>query len=241
MQRLHRAAALLAPVALLTLAACKALHPAPAEPARSAVARSEPVPESRTPAAPAPAHEPTQANQAPIAKADERAPEGNASATPKIAPREAAPAKPPAPKAAEPRRIEPARAPPATEKPPVAPSREPAAAPQPRPASAPTKPQPPTLDVKALEQRLKDTDAIGVMTKLALKNQVDDLLDEFREYYAGRSRMTLAELRRPFDLLLMKVLSLLQDRDPALARTINQSREALWAILADRTQFEKLS
>jgi hypothetical protein len=105
----------------------------------------------------------------------------------------------------------------------------------------PAKPPAATLDLQSLEQRLKDTDAIGVMTKLALKNQVDDLLDRFRDYYAGRTHATLADLRAPFDLLLMKVLSLLQDHDPALARTINQSREALRAILADRKQFEKLS
>ena len=46
---------------------------------------------------------------------------------------------------------------------------------------------------------------------------VDDLLQEFRDYYAGRAQTTLTQLRRPFDLLVMKVLSLLQDGDPALA------------------------
>jgi hypothetical protein len=113
---------------------------------------------------------------------------------------------------------------------------------QPKPeASAQAKPAAPPLDLDALERRLKETDAIGVMTKLSLKNQVDDLLDQFRDYYAGRARTTLAELRRPFDLLLMKVLSLLQDRDPALARAIHDSRDALWAILADRARFEKLA
>ena len=40
-------------------------------------------------------------------------------------------------------------------------------------------PEPP-LDVAALKARLRDTHAIGVFTKLALKNQVDDLLQQFR-------------------------------------------------------------
>jgi len=31
----------------------------------------------------------------------------------------------------------------------------------------------------------------------------------------------------------MKVLSLLQDHDAALARDINASREAIWGVLAD--------
>jgi hypothetical protein len=47
-------------------------------------------------------------------------------------------------------------------------------------------PKPPSLDLASLEQRLKDTKAIGVMTKISLKNQVDDLLDQFRAYYQGK-------------------------------------------------------
>jgi hypothetical protein len=95
----------------------------------------------------------------------------------------------------------------------------------------------PTLDLKSLEERLKDTSAIGVLTKIALKNQVDDLLDQFRAYYDGKLKTTLADLRRPYDLLVLKVLSLLQDSDPALASAIASSREAIWGILADPAKF----
>jgi hypothetical protein len=99
---------------------------------------------------------------------------------------------------------------------------------------------PPPLDLKSLEQRLKETNAIGVLTKLSLKNQVDDLLEQFREYYQGRLKTTLAELRQPYELLLMKALALLQDGDPALAKAIYASREAIWAVLSDREKFAKL-
>jgi hypothetical protein len=95
----------------------------------------------------------------------------------------------------------------------------------------------PPLDLKSLETRLKETKAIGVFTKLALKNQVDDLLNEFRAFYEGRLKTTLAELRRPYDLLLLKVLALLQDADPPLAGAIVASREAIWSILADPAKF----
>lgn len=105
-------------------------------------------------------------------------------------------------------------------------------------AEAPAKPQgPPPLDLKSLETRLKETKAIGVLTKLSLKNQVDDLLAQFREFYRGKLNITLAELRRPFDLLLLKLLSLLQDADPTLAAAIVASREAIWGILSDRARF----
>jgi hypothetical protein len=86
------------------------------------------------------------------------------------------------------------------------------------------------LDLASLEQRLRDTHAIGVFTKLSLKNQVDDLLDEFRA----------AELRQRYDLLLLKVLTLLQDSDPPLASAISASREAIWGILTDREKFQKI-
>jgi hypothetical protein len=93
------------------------------------------------------------------------------------------------------------------------------------------------LDLTSLETRLKETKAIGVMTKIALKNQVDDLLNQFRAFYAGKLKTTLAELRRPYDLLVLKVLSLLQDSDPSLAEAIVASREAIWGILSDPVKF----
>jgi hypothetical protein len=128
---------------------------------------------------------------------------------------------------------------------------KPAAPPKSTPApKTPAKPQPaapphvaaaPPLDLKGLEQRLKDSDAIGVMTKLSLKNQVDDLVAQFRTYHQGQRPPTLPELRRPFELLLMKVLSLLQDKDAALARDINASRDAIWGVLSDRDKLAKFT
>ncbi|MGH8568172.1 MAG: hypothetical protein ACREXU_09145, partial [Gammaproteobacteria bacterium] len=105
---------------------------------------------------------------------------------------------------------------------------------------APVKQAPPPLDLKSLEARLRETDAIGVFTKLALKNQVDDLLDKFRAFYQGRLETTLAELRQPYDLALLKVLALLQDTDPPLAAAIVASREAIWGMLADPAKFATL-
>jgi hypothetical protein len=97
-----------------------------------------------------------------------------------------------------------------------------------------------TLDLAELETRLKDTHAIGVFTKLSLKNQVDDLLDEFRLFYKGSRKNPSVELRQHYDVLLVKVLSLLKDGDPALAAAVSSSREAIWAILADPDKFAKL-
>jgi hypothetical protein len=123
------------------------------------------------------------------------------------------------------------------------PAKLPAEQPGKKPNSTPSigkKEVSPPLDLTALETRLKETKAIGVFTKITLKNQVDDLLNQFRAYYQGRIKTTLAELRQPYDMLLLKVLSLLQDGDPELARAIVASREAIWGILADPAKFATL-
>ena len=148
----------------------------------------------------------------------------------------AAPASAPAP-------APPATSPDATKAPPSAktPAKTPAPAAQSPKTESTTadvaKPKAPPLDLDSLKERLKDTKAIGVLTKITLKNQVDDLLDQFRAYYQGKLKVTLAELRRSFDLLVQKVLSLLQDSDQQLAMAIVASRDAIWGILSDPKKF----
>ena len=96
------------------------------------------------------------------------------------------------------------------------------------------------LDLNGLKTQLKETKAIGLFTKIALKNQVDDLLDQFRKYYQGKSKSDMTELRRSYNLLLLKVLSLLQNKDEKLASAIVSSREAIWDLLSDPKKFANL-
>ena len=159
------------------------------------------------------------------------------------APRMAAPSTPAPTPAPRPPAVAAARKPAPSPKPAVAA----AAAPKPAAPASPPPPAPPpaaaaaaALDLAALEQRLRDTKAIGVFTKLSLKNQVDDLLGRFRDFYGRKGSASLTDLRQKYDLLLLKVLSVLQDGDPALAATISASREAIWGILADPVKFSKL-
>lgn len=121
---------------------------------------------------------------------------------------------------------------------PVVPKAAPAAA-VPKAVPAPVVPPPAAapLDLKSLEARLRQTRAIGMLTKLSLKNQVDDLVEKFRAYHRRQGTTTLADLRRNYDMLFMKVLSLLQDSDPSLARDIVRSRSAIWSILEDPKKF----
>ncbi len=96
------------------------------------------------------------------------------------------------------------------------------------------------MALATLEQRLKDTDAIGVFTKLALKNQVDDLLNRAKALHQGGGNVTVTQLRQSYDQLLSKVHGLLKDGDPALANAIMGSREALWNVLTDPVKFAKI-
>jgi hypothetical protein len=106
--------------------------------------------------------------------------------------------------------------------------------------AAPAPAAAPHLDLKQLEARLKDTKAIGTFTKLSLKNEVDDLLDKFRDFYAGKLQVAMTALRQQYELLMMKVLALLQNDDPPLAQDIARSREAIWGILADKARFSTI-
>ena len=124
---------------------------------------------------------------------------------------------------------------------PAQPARE-AAKPAPTAPRVAAKPAPtPTLDVAALKERLRSTSACGVFTKLALKNQMDDLLQQFRARHQSADAGGVATLRQPYDMLVLKVLAVVQDGDPSLARMISGSREAIWGILADPVKFNALA
>lgn len=200
------------PVALLCLLAAGCLGVDRSRP-KSAPTPSDP-PHARLPPVPPPAVEPLHP-ETPAATAAPHAPAPGTSASTK----QVNPAKPPATAS-----VMPAPAPPIT---------------KPTMPAVASKPTPPPLDLSSLEARLRDTKAIGVFTKISLKTQVDDLLNKFRAYYKRQTKATLAELRRPYDMLLLKVLSLLQDSDPPLARDIVASREAIWGILADPEKFNE--
>ena len=145
----------------------------------------------------------------------------------------------PAPSAPPPITKKPATPPPPKSAPPATPAKEAgdktasSAATTPAPAPAP-------LDLKELKQELKDTKAIGIFSKITLKNQMDDLLGRMRKYHQGQPNPPLTDLRRSYELLVMKLLSLVQDDDRKLASDIAASREAIWALLADPKKFATL-
>lgn len=93
------------------------------------------------------------------------------------------------------------------------------------------------MDLDGLETRLRKTKAIGLFTKLELKSQVGDLLEDVENYHRARSSLNLDQLEEHFNLLVMKLLVLLEQDDPQLHRDIARARPALWTTLADPEQF----
>jgi hypothetical protein len=203
-----------------SIPAAAAPAPAPAvasPPPVSAEATPAPAPAEPAPAPPIAAPAPAPAGEAARAPRAQTPP-GNSGTAPSVATRSTAPAqssRPAAPAAPPPRSLS---SPP--QSPPVA-------------AAATAS----TLDFASLGTRLRETKAIGVLTKLAVKNQADDLLEQFRAYHKRQSELTLVDLRGSYDLLVLKILSLVQDGDPPLATEIHRSRAAIWDILADQRKF----
>jgi hypothetical protein len=221
---------------LLLLIAASCAHSAPREPTAQPQAETQPAtpePAATPVAAPATPQPATAAAPAPSETTPTPAPQAAGNASPRVA-------RPPAATAAAPK-PNPAAPPVAAPKPAaprVAAAPLPAAAP---PGAAPPEPVAPrTLDLSALKEQLKENKAIGFFTKISLKNQVDDLMKQFREYYQGKTKLSLKQLRQSYDLLLMKVLSLLQDTDKKLASAIVSSREAIWGLLSDQKKFDAL-
>ncbi len=237
---MHRALVTCVPV-LVVLAACvhdsnTSRPAAPASPTPAAAPpATAPAPDTAAPVSPAPAP-PPQAPTAPPSVA----PAAGGAATGKEAAAAGAAATAPAVRSGS-TSSKPAKAPTAaasgTSAAPAGsavPATTPAAA-APPPASSAA-----ALDLNGLEQRLRDTHAIGVFTKLTLKNQVDDLLGKFKSFHQGQSHVTLAQLRQQYEVLLLKVISLLQDDDPSLASAVSSSREAIWGVLTDPKKFANI-
>lgn len=94
------------------------------------------------------------------------------------------------------------------------------------------------LDLDALKNGLRQTDAIGFASKLSLKSKLDGLVEGFHQYHEGSSNQTFETLSERFTDLLDRTLSVLQKGDPPLFQELLSAREELWATLIDPSKFE---
>jgi hypothetical protein len=152
----------------------------------------------------------------------------------------------PAPPAPAPPAPAPPAPPPAAPAPPPATRPVPVPAPAPAPAPAPSAPATPAtpaaeaqISLEELGARIKATPAIGTFTKLALKNDIDDLVDALRGYHE-RHEGDLDDLHQRYEALVLKLLALLEEDEPELALALARSREDIWSRLVNPVEFAKL-
>ena len=93
------------------------------------------------------------------------------------------------------------------------------------------------FDLDTLVDRVSHSKNLGFLTKISLKQDVDKLLESIRKYHAGIGESSLERARERYDVMVHKLIVLLQDKDKELAKAIGDSREKLWAILSDEKKF----
>lgn len=104
---------------------------------------------------------------------------------------------------------------------------------EPKPAEQAKSDPAAAIDMETLTSRLKETKAIGFFTKLAIRNDVSDLMDDVKRYRKKSMLATkMKEIRESFEGLLMKIVALLDD-DPELSRDLYVGRESIWKSLLE--------
>lgn len=98
-----------------------------------------------------------------------------------------------------------------------------------------------SLDVATLRVRLKDTPAIGLVAKLRLKSEIEDLIDDLAAFHNGRAHQALDTIQARYRGLVVRVVGLLEQGDAPLAHDLTASTDHLWATLADPGQFASLA
>jgi hypothetical protein len=93
------------------------------------------------------------------------------------------------------------------------------------------------FDLDTLVNRVSSSKFLGLFTKISLKQDIDRLLGSIRDFHDGRGEDSLEQARERYDVMVHKLIILLQDKDKELAKSIGDSREKLWAILSDKKKF----
>ncbi len=96
------------------------------------------------------------------------------------------------------------------------------------------------IDLDDLVKRISDSKAMGMFTKLTLKREIDALKRDLKAFHDGGSKSALEKLHERYDVLVHKLMTLLQEKDPGLAREVAQARTFLWTKLTDPNEFRRL-
>ena len=95
------------------------------------------------------------------------------------------------------------------------------------------------VDLQVLAAMLADTKAIGIVTKLGLKKDIEKMLLRLRRFHDGNSKFTLEQLEEQYDLLLMKIAIHVQDNDLTLHSHLCNAWLVIWQDLRDYDKFHE--
>ncbi len=94
------------------------------------------------------------------------------------------------------------------------------------------------FDLEALVDRISHSRALGFLTKLSLKLDIDGFLKMVQDYHdKGGAEESLEQLHERYEVMVHKLVVLLQDEDEELVESIENGRDKLWAMLADANKF----
>lgn len=96
------------------------------------------------------------------------------------------------------------------------------------------------FDLNVLIDCVSNSKALGFLTKLALKQDIDRFLDNVGRYHKGAGDLRLEQLRERYDVLVHNLVAVVQDKDGELVKTIDDGRDKLWVLLADEEKFASL-
>ena len=92
----------------------------------------------------------------------------------------------------------------------------------------------------ALISGVTNTKAIGLMSKLSLKGDMEKFWKDLQATHEGASGTSLEELEERYHLLVSKLELAVKKKDPQLAMEIADFRNTLWANLKDEESFAAL-
>jgi hypothetical protein len=97
------------------------------------------------------------------------------------------------------------------------------------------------IDFESLEKQVRETKAMGAIAKIKLSNDINKLLAELKAFHAGKSSLTLEQQREQYDLLYMKIVTLVQEKDPELYNQLCNAWDPIWAELQDEKNLQTVS
>ena len=79
----------------------------------------------------------------------------------------------------------------------------------------------------------------GCSRRFALKAAIDQMIERMKAFHGGTKPYTLAELQEQYDLLMMRIATQLQGKDPTLHGQLCNAWDSIWAAMQDRNRFMK--